>query len=212
MRKTAMTLGLMLGLALMAPAIADDGAPVSRLPRVTEPPSDPILQKLWGESRARGGAIINLNLTMGNAPKFARASQAMAYTIRYDTMTPRPIIELVILRTATIVGSRYEQNQHEPMLLGCGYTKPQIDAVRAWRTSRLFDDKQRAVLAYVDAVAGRRGEVDDATYAAFAKHFQPQEISEITQTIGTYYGTGLYTKALRIQVETDGRHAAPGKC
>jgi alkylhydroperoxidase family enzyme len=211
MRFAPLLLGLMMALPLMAPAVADDGGPVSRLPRVKEPPSDPILQKLWGESRARGGAIINLNLTMGNAPKFAQASQTMAYTIRYETMTPRPVIELAIMRTATIVGAKYEQNQHEPMLLGCGYTKAQVDAIKTWRKSKLFDDKQRAVLAYVDQVA-HGGDVDDATYDAFAKHFKPQEIAEITATIGTYYGTGLYTKALRIKIEDDGRHAAPGKC
>ncbi len=211
MRRVPLLMGLALAISLVAPAIADDGWPVSRLPRVQEPPTDPILQKLWGESRARGGAIINLNLTMGNAPKFARASQMMAYTIRYEAMTPRPVIELAIMRTAVIVGSKYEQNQHEPMLLGCGYTKAQVDAIGTWRKSKLFDEKQRAVLAYVDAVA-HGGDVDDPTYDAFAKHFQPQEIAEITSTIGNYYGTGLYTKALRIKIEDDGRRAAPGKC
>jgi alkylhydroperoxidase family enzyme len=209
--RASVLLGLVIAISLAAPAIADDGGPVSRLPRVQDPPTDPILQKLWGESRARGGSIINLNLTMGNAPKFAQASQTMAYTIRYETMTPRPIIELVIMRTAEIVGSKYEQNQHEPMLIGCGYSKPQIDAIKTWRKSKLFDEKQRAVLAYVDQVA-HGGDVDDPTYDAFAKHFKPQEIAEITSTIGNYYGTGLYTKALRIKIEDDGRRAAPGKC
>jgi alkylhydroperoxidase family enzyme len=61
----------------------------------------------------------------------------------------------------------------------------------------------------VEQVAGG-GDVDDATFDAFARFFTPQEIVEITITVASYYGTGLVTKALRIEVETDGRHAAPG--
>ena len=64
----------------------------------------------------------------------------------------------------------------------------------------------------MDAVAGNRVEVDDVTYNQFAKFFNPQEIVEITLAIGTYYSTGLLTKALRVKVETDGRGAVRGKC
>ena len=52
------------------------------------------------------------------------------------------------------------------------------------------------------------GDVDDATFAALAKHFTPQEIIEISVTATNYYGTGLLTRALRIEIETDGRHTA----
>ena len=58
----------------------------------------------------------------------------------------------------------------------------------------------------------RRGEVDDATFNQLAKFFNPQEIVEITITIGTYTSNALLTRALRIKVETDGRGAAPGQC
>ena len=41
---------------------------------------------------------------------------------------------------------------------------------------------------------------------------RPQEIVEITYTVGSYYANGLLTKALRIEVETDGRETVAGKC
>jgi hypothetical protein len=56
------------------------------------------------------------------------------------------------------------------------------------------------------------GNVDDATFAELAKFFTPQEIVEISYTVGNYYSTGLLTKALKIEVETDGRLTVPGKC
>jgi alkylhydroperoxidase family enzyme len=93
----------------------------------------------------------------------------------------------------------------------CGYSREQIAQVATWQSSKLFDDKQRALLSYVEQMA-HGGNVDDATFAALAKFFTPQEIVEITFTVGSYYGTGLFTKALKIEIETDGRLTVAGKC
>src|SRR5206468_1281495 len=95
--------------------------------------------------------------------------------------------------------------QHRPMMRACGYTPQQIEAVGNWRASTLFNDRQRALLAYVDQAA--RGDVDDATFAAFEKFFDTQEIVEITITVDTYVGTALFTRALRIKIEDEGHHA-----
>jgi alkylhydroperoxidase family enzyme len=175
---------------------------------VPDPPTDPVLREMFETNRARGGQIINLHLTLGNAPKLAKASQAMAHALRYDGVTPRIIRELTIMRTAQIVGSDYELNQHHGMALASGLSEAQVAAIATWQGSKLFDEKQRAVLGYVEEVA-HGGEVSDATFAAVQKFFNPAEIVELSLTIGSYYGTGLVTKALRIKVESDGRRAAP---
>ena len=210
MRKTTMIAWALLGLLLAGPIAAEQYPKVSRLPPLPEP-LDPIMQEMFDKRRAMGGAIINLQLVTGHAPRFSRAAAAMAFTIRFDAVTPRRLLELVILRTAEIVRSDYEINQHRPLMRLCGYSDAQIAAVPAWRASTLFDDKQRAVLGYVEQVA-HGGNVDDATFAALSQHFSPQEIVEITMTVGSYYSTGLFTKALRIDVEQDGRLTVAGKC
>jgi alkylhydroperoxidase family enzyme len=183
---------------------------VSRLPPLPQP-LDPILQEMFDKRRAQGGAIINLQITTGHAPKFARAASAMAFTIRFDAKTPRRTLELIIMRTAQIVGSTYEINQHIPLMKMCGYSDAQIAALPAWQASTLFDDKERATLGYVEEMT-HGGDIDDPTFAALEKFFTTQEIVEITYTIGSYYANGLLTKALRIQVETDGRETVAGKC
>jgi alkylhydroperoxidase family enzyme len=183
---------------------------VSRLPPLPQP-LDPILQEMFDKRRAQGGAIINLQITTGHAPKFARAASAMAFTIRFDAKTPRRTLELIIMRTAQIVGSTYEINQHIPLMKMCGYSDAQIAALPAWQASTLFDDKERATLGYVEEMT-HGGDIDDPTFAALEKVFTTQEIVEITYTIGSYYANGLLTKALRIQVETDGRETVAGKC
>ena len=202
---------VVVSLVIAAPfAFAEEQASISRLPPLPQP-LDPSLQDMFDKRRAMGGAIINLTITTGHAPKFARASSTMAFTIRFETSTPRHLIELVIFRTAQIVGSDYELNQHAPFMKMCKYSDEQIAEVSDWRRSKLFDDKQRALLAYVEQMANG-GNVDDPTFAEFSRFFTSQQIVEISYTVGNYYSTGLLTKALRIQPETDGRLNVAGEC
>ncbi len=183
---------------------------VSRLPPLPQP-LDPMLQEMFDKRRAQGGAVINLQIATGHAPKFVKASSGMAFTIRFDATVPRKLIELTIMRTAQIVGSTYEINQHIPLIKMCGYSDAQIAALPEWKASTLFDDKERSVLGYVEQMA-HGGDVDDPTFAALQKNFTTQQIVELTYTVGSYYANGLLTKALRIQVETDGRETVAGKC
>lgn len=192
------------------PAAPKDAA-VSRLPTLPDP-SDPYLKEMFAKIRAKGGQLLNIHLVQGFAPKLAKARLDMAYALRYDVITPPLLRELAILRTGQILNSAYELDQHIPLAKACGMTDAQIAALPDWRTSSLFDEQQRALLAYTDAVALHGGEVDDATYAVFAKQFSPQEVVELTITIITYYGTGQLTKALQIRPEGDGRRSAPPKC
>src|SRR5215472_14287135 len=209
MRKTMFGWAL-LGVLLAGSAAAEEFPKVSRLPPLPQP-LDPMLQEMFDKRRAMGGAVINLQLTTGHAPKFSRASAAMAFTIRFDAVTPRRLLELVILRTAEIVGSHYEVNQHRPLMRLCGYSDAQIADVATWRASNLFDGKQRALLGYVEEMA-HGGDVADATFAALAQRFSPRQIVEITYTVGNYYANGLLTKALKIEIETDGRRTVAGTC
>ena len=210
MRRVIVLCAALLSLCGAGPLQAQDGQKVSRLPPLPQP-LDPILQEMFDKRRAQGGDVINLQLATGHAPKFTRASGAMAFTIRFDAKTPRRLIELTIMRTAQIVGSDYEINQHIPLIKMCGYSDAQLAALPSWQTSTLFDDKERAVLGYVEQMA-HGGDVDDAAFAALEKFFSPQEIVEITYTVGNYYANGLLTKALRIEVERDGRLTVAGKC
>jgi alkylhydroperoxidase family enzyme len=185
--------------------------PVSRLPRLSEHPADRDLAEAFDTIRTRGGQLINLHLTLGHSPKIFKARLGLSYALRYDAVTPRKLRELVIMRTAQISGSHYELAQHTPIALACGYTKAQIDALDKWQQSELFDDKERALLAYIDQVVGKNGHVDDPVFAALARSFTPEEIVEFTITATHYVTTGLLTRSLQIRPEADGRNAMGGK-
>ena len=201
---------VLLTLLCLGPA-ATQTAAVSRLPPLPNP-SDPYLKAMFAKIRAKGGQPLNIHLVQGFAPALAKARLDMAYALRYDVVTPPLLREMAILRTGQILHSDYELDQHVRLAKSCGMTDGQIAALPNWRSSDLFDQRQRALLAYTEAVDEHGGDVDDATYDAFAKQFSPREIVELTITIVTYYGTGQLTKALQIKPENDGRQSAPAKC
>jgi alkylhydroperoxidase family enzyme len=210
MRKAFLCLGVLFAVFLMGPIRAENAA-VSRLPPLPDP-SDSYLQAMFAKIRAAGGQPLNIHLVSGFAPKLAKARLDLAYALRYDTVTLAPLREIAILRTAQLVHSDYELDQHVVLARACGISDAQIAALPDWRASSLFDGRQRALLAYTEAVDENGGEVDDATYDALAKQFRPQEIVELTMTITSYYSTGQFLKALKVKPESDGRRSALPKC
>jgi alkylhydroperoxidase family enzyme len=212
MKKRNLVLKAALGLFIaMAQAKAAD-EPVSRLPLMSEHPADPDTAAAFDMIRARGGQLINLHLTLGHAGKIFYARQMLTYALRFDAVTPRRLRELAIMRTAQINGSAYELAQHVPIGRACGFTPAQIDGLGEWRQAGLFDARERALLAYVDQVVGRDGDVDDAVFAELSRLFSSREIVELTITATQYVTTHLLTKALAIKPESDGRRAAPDRC
>ncbi len=120
-----------------------------------------------------GGRLLNLYRVLGNQPRLLEAWIDFAYTLRRACTTSRTLRELMILRTAQLEKSEYEWHQHRIMARDAGVPEEQVAALESWPTSRLFDERERQALALTEAVV--RGRVDDQTFAACAKVFDPGE-------------------------------------
>ncbi len=92
-----------------------------------------------------------------------------------NKLDPR-LRELVIMRVAILNGAPYEADQHAPIALKEGMTQAQLDALPAWQDSALFDDTERAVLAYTDAMT-RNIQVDAPVFEAIRERFPNQMLA-----------------------------------
>ena len=172
---------------------------VSRLPPMPDP-LPAAVEELFAERIRRSGRILNIHHTFGHAPKLSWASMQMAMALRFETSTPRLYIEIAIVRAAQLARGIYELQQHKPMLLAEGFALAKLDALENWRASTLFDDKERALLAYVDQMADH-GNVADRTFETLERFFTPTQIMELSFAVGSYYGTALIMNALQIKLE-----------
>lgn len=172
---------------------------VSRLPPLPDP-LPPEVAMLFEERLKKMGRILNLHHVLAHAPKLSKASAQTAFALRYETSTSRLYVELAIVRAGMNANGKYEVQQHKPMLLAEGFPLRKYNALAKWRSSKLFDAKERAILAYVDQMSNK-GNVSDRTFEDLACHFDAQQILELTSAVATYYGISLLMNALKIKLE-----------
>ncbi len=172
---------------------------VSRLPPLPDP-LPPDVAALFEERLKKMGRILNLHHVLAHAPKLSKASAQVAFALRYETSTPRLYIELAIVRAGMNANGKYEVQQHKPMLLAEGFPLRKFNALAKWRSSKLFDATERAILAYADQMSNK-GNVSDRVFKELQQHFDAQQIMEVTCAIGTYYGISLLMNTLKIKLE-----------
>lgn len=184
-----------------------------RIAPAPEYPDDPILAKMFASIRERGSEPLNMHRTLGIAPPIFQAYAGMAFALRDKALVPRRDRELIIYRTVQLANGDYEEQQHRPMAISCGLSPAQLDEIGAWQASKLFDDKDRSLLAYADAVASERG-VDDAVFGNLRRWYSDRDIVELTITAAFYAAASRVTKALSVPLEgaRQGVESAYGKC
>ena len=148
---------------------------------------------------ARGGTPFNLYKVLANAPKMLAAWIPFAWTLRAECRTPRVLRELMILRTAQLQSSAYEWHQHRIMARNAGVSEAQVAELAMWRASADFDPKEKAALGFTEAIV--RGEVDDATHAALAQHFDREECLELTVTAAFYCMVARVLSAIAVTAD-----------
>jgi alkylhydroperoxidase family enzyme len=212
------TLRRMLALAVLLWPLAghsadhSDSGAISRVPAVAEPPSDPLVVRQFAESRARGNEPTNLIKVLAQAPAQLHAIEALTFSFRAaSTSLPRPLQELVILRGALVARSSYVLARHKGMAIGCGVAAEKVAELGDWRGSTLFDDKERAVLAYVDAVTAS-GDVDAATFGTLAGFLDDKQMVELTVLTSGYAMISRIAKSLELKLEDGFDESKPFKC
>ena len=134
--------------------------------------------------RELGGRPLNLYRVLANAPPMLKVWVDFAYAVRRECKTPRSLRELMILRTAQLSESFYEWHQHRRMAREAGVPEQQVTELTMWRWSDAFDSRERAALAFTEAMVA--GTVNDATHAELARHFDPEACIELAMTAGYY--------------------------
>ena len=118
------------------------------------------------------------------APDAYQAVAALENYVRNSGIEKRHI-HLIKLRASIINGCSYCVDMHSKEALKGGLSQQWINLMSAWRESPIYDVKERALLAWVDAVTNlaQTGAPDDA-YEALKAHFSEEEMTKLTVAIG----------------------------
>jgi len=160
----------------------------------------PMVEDLYRKIETRGQRIINLYKVLGHCPYVGLNWQRLGNSLlKGEELSPR-LRELAVLRVGDLAKSEYEVTQHIGIGLRAGLSQEQIDAIPDWENSNLFDDRERAVLAYTDEVE-RDIKVKDETFTALKSFFNDHTIVELTVAIGYYGMVSRFLVALEVELE-----------
>lgn len=94
--------------------------------------------------------------------------------------------EFAILRTSALLGCQYCIHAHSAVALDVGLSSVEVRALRGEVPieDALSDPAERALLTWIDAMAGASGAVPDDVWAAARQHFDDHLLVELSVTIG----------------------------
>lgn len=132
-------------------------------------------------------------------PDLHRGFASLSGRVHSASHLPDRARELVVLRVANLLGAAYELQQHERGARRAGVTDEEIAALRSGDLSA-FIGSERAAIDFAGAV--EQNAVDDAAWAAAARHFSEVELLDIVLLAGFYGLASRFVNALAIDLET----------
>jgi AhpD family alkylhydroperoxidase len=94
------------------------------------------------------------------------------------------LLHLIKTRASQINGCAYCLDMHTKDARAVGETEQRLYTLSAWRETPFFSDRERAALAWTEAVTriADHGN-DDALFAELQRHFSNKEIADLTLAI-----------------------------
>ena len=162
----------------------------------------PELADLIGKIRAgRRGSLINVYKLLLHSPGLAAIWLDFVSAARFKTELDGRLREIVIVRVAHLNRTTYVFKQHVPQLSAPeGLTDQECDSLADWQSATSFSARERAALAYTDAMT-RDVAVSDDAFEALRPHFNERQIVELSVLIGLYNMHTRVFSALRIDPE-----------
>ena len=175
-----------------------------RLTPIEKPPS--LLGKALNLAirRTLGRPITPSQVIYNRVPAAWRMSLAFQLFERFGAKLPQELMLLVTTHVAMLNGCAFCQDIKRAVAIRSKLGTKRFDALADWRSSVVFNERERAALAYVEE-ATRTKLVSDTTFAELAKRFDEREIAELTllNAIENFYNL----LNLPLEVEADGLEA-----
>ena len=122
---------------------------------------------------------------MKAAPEAAKAMIQLETVVRHSGIDPK-LLELIKIRASQLNGCAFCIDMHTKDARAEGETEQRIYELDAWRETSFYTEKERAVLAWTEALTNiQQGHAPDAVYQELSRHFNEAEQVNLTLAITT---------------------------
>ncbi|HTG34915.1 MAG TPA: carboxymuconolactone decarboxylase family protein [Thermoanaerobaculia bacterium] len=116
-----------------------------------------------------------------------------------DCGLEKTLLMLVKLRASQINGCAYCLDMHWKDLRAAGETEQRLYSLDAWRECPYYTDRERAALAWTEAVTLiAEGHASDQVYEEARPHFSEKELSDLTLAVAAINAWNRLSIAARI--------------
>lgn len=120
------------------------------------------------------------------APDAYKAVVALDRYVKEDSGLDQRLLHLIKLRASHINGRAYCVDMHTKEARRDGLGDQWINLIGPWHDSPVFDERERAVLAWTDALTQvAQTRAPDSDFEPLRAYFSEAEITRITVAIGT---------------------------
>jgi alkylhydroperoxidase family enzyme len=109
--------------------------------------------------------------------------------------------ELAQARVGWCAGSQFVFSQHCKSLRALGVDETRIAAIADGAAGAPYDELERLVLAYADALVLAHGRVSDGLFAALRARLSDEELLELTYISSLYLAHAVVSRALRTEFD-----------
>lgn len=173
---------------------------MARLPYIDDETHEDVKDLAERISAQRGGNLPNLFRMLLHSPDVAAGWFDFLTSVRKASILDARTREFVILYAAILLRAAYPHNDHVPIALKEGITQEEINAIATWRSSNVFDMRDKALFAYVEE-SSENVQVPDDVFESLRHHYSDREVVEITVLIGAYHLVARFLEALQIDLE-----------
>ncbi|HEY2378792.1 MAG TPA: carboxymuconolactone decarboxylase family protein [Gemmatimonadaceae bacterium] len=122
------------------------------------------------------------------APEAYRAMLSLESYVKKSGLEPK-LMNLVKLRASYINGCAYCVDMHTKDARHDGETEQRLYAITVWRETPFFTDRERAALAWAEAVTEIwKAGVSDELYEVARSQFSEKELVDLTMAVVTING------------------------
>lgn len=119
------------------------------------------------------------------APDAYKAVFALDKYVKEEAGIEPRLLHLIKLRASQINGCAYCVDMHVKEARGDGLSEQWINLVSVWQESPVFDDKERAVLGWTEALTNvAQTRAPDEDYDTLRAFFTEEEMTKLTVAIG----------------------------
>jgi AhpD family alkylhydroperoxidase len=152
----------------------------------------------WNQRR-RYGYVLDAALLWARVPKLFLGVAALYGAIdRKGSPLDPALRSLLTVRVSQINHCRFCVDINGATLLRRGVSEDKLWALQDWRTTNLFDERERVALDYAEAMTRSDCEVDDALMGRVKQHFADDAVIELSALIAFQNMSSKFNAALAV--------------